>query len=196
MKYTETSYQTKKRLADALADMLAVKSFNKITVGDLVTVCGVNRKTFYYHFDDIQALMRWMFREELAGLIDPYSMQSNYTALAHCVMDYVEEHESMFFHIIGTVGEDALSRTMYDGLYGLQNAVVVSYETHYGTRFDETFRDFLLKFMTGALVGVLKDWICARNYHSREDTLEYLREIFRITIPGLIEQGLHLEEKK
>ena len=46
MKYSETSYLMKKRLAEALETLLAQKPFPEITVRDIVEKCGVNRKTF------------------------------------------------------------------------------------------------------------------------------------------------------
>lgn len=30
----------------------------EIAVSEIVADCGVNRKTFYYHFDNIQALLK------------------------------------------------------------------------------------------------------------------------------------------
>ena len=50
------SVSTKAAFADALKKMMSVKPMEKITVKDLVEICGVNRQTFYYHFDDIYDL--------------------------------------------------------------------------------------------------------------------------------------------
>ena len=55
---------TKEALGNALKQMLAVKPIDKITVKDLVEVCGVNRQTFYYHFDDVYDLLEWVFEED------------------------------------------------------------------------------------------------------------------------------------
>ena len=40
---------------------MEVKPIDKITVKDLVEICGVNRQTFYYHFDDVYDLLEWVF---------------------------------------------------------------------------------------------------------------------------------------
>lgn len=53
---------TKKALAAALKKMMEVKPIDKITVKDLVEICGVNRQTFYYHFDDVYDLLEWVVR--------------------------------------------------------------------------------------------------------------------------------------
>ena len=60
MKHEIQSQATKQALADSLRQLLTRKSFSKITVTEIVENCGVNRKTFYYHFEDIYALLRWM----------------------------------------------------------------------------------------------------------------------------------------
>ncbi|MBO6100073.1 MAG: TetR family transcriptional regulator, partial [Spirochaetaceae bacterium] len=55
---------TKDALAAALKQMMNVKPIGKITVKDLVEICGVNRQTFYYHFDDVYDLLEWVFEED------------------------------------------------------------------------------------------------------------------------------------
>ena len=45
-------------LADTLQEMTRKKSLDSITVTELVTAAGVNRKTFYNHFDGIEGLLR------------------------------------------------------------------------------------------------------------------------------------------
>ena len=50
MKHEVQSLATKQALADSLKQLLAKKSFSKITVTEIVENCGFNRKTFYYHF--------------------------------------------------------------------------------------------------------------------------------------------------
>ncbi|MGL5650991.1 MAG: TetR family transcriptional regulator [Paraclostridium sp.] len=44
---------TKKALASSLKSLMNTTSLNKITINDIVQDCGVNRRTFYYHFKDI-----------------------------------------------------------------------------------------------------------------------------------------------
>ena len=44
---------TKIAIMHSLIELLEEKEFTKITVKDIVTRCGINRNTFYYHFEDI-----------------------------------------------------------------------------------------------------------------------------------------------
>ena len=69
MKHEIQSQATKQALADSLRQLLTRKSFSKITVTEIVENCGVNRKTFYYHFEDIYALLRWMLKQDLRSVV-------------------------------------------------------------------------------------------------------------------------------
>ena len=52
-------------LAEALCQLLETKTLEKITVKDIVARCGVNRQTFYYHFQDIYDLLdKWLDRKK------------------------------------------------------------------------------------------------------------------------------------
>jgi len=44
---------TKNALANSLTELMAATPLDKITVRMLVENCGLNRQTFYYHFQDI-----------------------------------------------------------------------------------------------------------------------------------------------
>ena len=60
MKHEESTLLTKKALAASLKKSMEKKPLKKITVSGIITDCNVNRKTFYYHFEDIYALLKWM----------------------------------------------------------------------------------------------------------------------------------------
>ena len=62
------SDQTKHALAAALKELIAQKPIDKITIHDITERCGIRRQNFYYHFEDVYDLMRWMFQEEAMSL--------------------------------------------------------------------------------------------------------------------------------
>jgi len=55
--------RTKKAICDAFWLLLEENSYNKITVQSIVDYCQVNRKTFYYHFQDIPTLTEYSIQE-------------------------------------------------------------------------------------------------------------------------------------
>ena len=51
---------TKRAIGASLKNLLREKKLNKITVQDIADDCGINRQTFYYHFQDINDLVEWI----------------------------------------------------------------------------------------------------------------------------------------
>ena len=56
-------------LCDGLKELMRRKPFSKITVSELIKTCNVNRKTFYYHFEDIYDLLKWMLEQEAVAVV-------------------------------------------------------------------------------------------------------------------------------
>lgn len=54
---------TKRVIREAFLQLLNEKTLSKITVKDITDRCGINRNTFYYHYQDIPELV-----EEICAL--------------------------------------------------------------------------------------------------------------------------------
>lgn len=65
----ECSFRSDRALAEALKTLMAQKLMDKITIHDITELCGIRRQNFYYHFEDVYDLMRWMFSEEAVSLL-------------------------------------------------------------------------------------------------------------------------------
>ncbi len=48
---------TKQAIKAAFLELLDEKPLNKISVRDIVERCGINRNSFYYHFQDSPSLL-------------------------------------------------------------------------------------------------------------------------------------------
>ncbi|MFR4087872.1 MAG: TetR/AcrR family transcriptional regulator [Dysosmobacter sp.] len=59
----------KAAVADALLELIRRKDADKITVKDLVEVCGISRQTFYYHFKDIVDVVEWAAQQGVQRLV-------------------------------------------------------------------------------------------------------------------------------
>jgi len=57
---------TKNALSTALKELMLLHPLAKISVGDICARCGMNRKSFYYHFKDKYDLVNWIFHTEFS----------------------------------------------------------------------------------------------------------------------------------
>ena len=56
---------TKRALEASLKNLLAKRPLDKITVTDITEDCGINRKSFYYHYQDIYSVLEWIVAREI-----------------------------------------------------------------------------------------------------------------------------------
>ena len=92
MKQKDMSLATKRDFAAALKKLMAAKPISKITVHELVAECGMNRNSFYYHFEDIYALFKWMVEAEAVEIVKQYDLMMDYHEVVNFVLDYVESN--------------------------------------------------------------------------------------------------------
>lgn len=55
---------TKQSIANAAKNLVLQKGVSRLTVKDIVEECQITRQAFYYHFEDIPALIRWMLEQD------------------------------------------------------------------------------------------------------------------------------------
>lgn len=90
---------TKIAIIKSFYNLLNKKSFEKITVKDIVEDCGVNRKTFYYYFTDIYDLVEQIFRLEMERFSKEISETSNLEEKIIGIFELVEKNKKAVMHL-------------------------------------------------------------------------------------------------
>ena len=186
MTHEETSMQTKLMLCASLKKIMKTKPFSKITVSELIKDCNLNRKTFYYHFEDIYGLLRWMLEQEAFEVVKQFDLLLDYQDVFHFVIDYVEENAYFLNCIYDSVGRDQLKRFLYQDFIGIMEKIVRDTEEQIGVRVEDSFRKFVCDFYTEALAGMLINLFQKRGECDREELLDYFSVILGESLPGVL----------
>lgn len=98
---------TKRALGDALKKLLKTKNFSKICIGEICELCGINRKSFYYHFHDKYELVIWIFESEFLTRVQkhPESLWKAAKELCH----YFYENKHFYKKILQVYGQNSFS---------------------------------------------------------------------------------------
>lgn len=185
MKHEVTTYHTKRALADSLKKAMKGKPFSKITVSEIINDCGVNRKTFYYHFEDIYALLKWMFEQEAIEVIKHFDLFSDYSDAIRFVMQYADENDYIINCVYDSVGRDGMKRFFYSDFVGVVTSVIDTAEVNFGKSVDPAFKKYVAQFYTEALSGMLIDWAKERDKHEREQVVQYLTLIIEQALKSM-----------
>lgn len=186
MKHTEQSLQTKQELSAALKRLMESKPINRITIRELVESCGVNRKTFYYHFEDIYALLKWALEQEALLLFDKYDLVHDNSKALEFVLDYVGENLAMLQNIVRSIGRSELGRFFFKDIYQPVYKLVCEVEQLRGLNVEEGYKAFLSKFLTEAVAGILLDCIERDVLDDRQRLARYITGTLSAAIPNAL----------
>lgn len=98
---------TKQALASALKDLMEETPFEKINIGDICEKCGMNRKSFYYHFRDKYDLVNWIFDTDFIALA--LNRSADRWELIEVVCNYFYENRSFYRKALRVKGQNSFS---------------------------------------------------------------------------------------
>lgn len=195
MKYQAASLKTKRALAESLKKLMRAKPFSKITVTEIVNDCEVNRKTFYYHFEDIYALLRWIFEEEAVNIIRKFYLLNDYDEAIEFIYEYISENKDLLRNAYDAFGSVELSSFFHMSFVGLNESLIESVEQKMHKRLPERTREYLCEFLTEASAGLLLNIISGNMHFDRAKDMMPVSSIIRASIVGVLtEQGIPCDD--
>lgn len=166
---------TKKALAQSLKRLMNTTPLGKITVNDIVSDCEVNRRTFYYHFQDIYALLEWIFKNEVANVMAENKTYKTWQEGFLRIFHYLSENRKMVINTYNSIGRDKLETHLYSAVYSLVLNVVD--EITIGLEVEGKEKEFVVDFYKVALVGLLLEWIRKDMQENPEQIISNLNKI-------------------
>ena len=97
---------TKKEIKNTFMQMLEEFPLSQITVKSLVDRCGINRNSFYYHYQDIPALIEEIVTEDADEIINKYSTIESMETGIKAVLEYGSKKRKAILHIFNSVNRD------------------------------------------------------------------------------------------
>lgn len=146
----------KETIARAAKTILLERNVKKLTVKDIVEECQITRQAFYYHFEDIPALFRWILERDTQRTLLEARALGNGEARLRCLFimainalpymkkgmesNYREELELLLAQYLQRLFEQVCDA---EGLY--QTC----------TRFEVKL---ILRYHSQAILGLLRNW--------------------------------------
>ena len=143
---------TKRLIADTLKELMQHTPLDKISVQSIVEACGINRKTFYYHFRDKQALVCWIFDTECEGITD---LNNNNTAIDE-LLEHLYQNKQFYVAALTSDAQNNLRDHFFDIVYRDIRQKVLRMLG------DQTMADgkatLISRYFTHAIVGSIAQW--------------------------------------
>ena len=186
-KNPSVSEQTKLQLAAALKILMAQKSMDKITIAELTNLCNIRRQSFYYHFEDIYDLLRWMIENEAISLLKQQEGALLWKEGLLQLFRYLEENRTVCLCALKSVGRDHLRRFFEADIYAIIHRTIEQLTENIGVHNNlDSFVDveMLTHFYVVALAGMIESWLLGEIDRTPEQLIQFVDIILNDQING------------
>ena len=170
-------------IADAFVSLCDEMPLRKVSISDIVQRTGKNRKTFYYHFEDIFSLLQWTLDQEAMCMFGKYDLVSQRREAVDFALDYISSNHDILHNIVHSIGRSELSRYFYNDIYEPIHKLVREAVKKHSVTAEDSYQAFLSRFLTEAIAGILLDCI-ERDMGDREKLADYITTTITGSILG------------
>lgn len=161
---------------DAFLQLLEQTPMDRITVQDIAQRCGISRNTFYYHYDDIYALLEAVFRRDLQRLREARHPGEPAMAELQRMIQLLKQHPRVVYHVYDSVSHDYLQRFLFQATEELFLEYVR--RTAGGLEISDKDLHFVCYAYQSMLMGILLGWVRTGMKDTLTETLEQVQRIF------------------
>ena len=173
--------KTEELIINTFLELVEEKPLDKITIQDIADQSGINRNTFYYHFDDIYSLIEKIFRNHLEIIEQMFEDGASWDECSKVAIDFLVDNSRAIRHMAFSMSRKQLDRYLFVVFkrifteYLLDNFIVdIS---------DEEFDDLIL-FYTYAVIGcIVHNFIENNNNVDLSNLLKEFKTTLLMTNP-------------
>ena len=166
---------TKNALAYSFKNLMEHKPFDKITIADITSGCGLNRQTFYYHFRDKYELLNWVYFNEVLREFSCELNLENWTEHMSNALSTIQKNIKFYRNALNTAygGEfreyffSTTQRLLLDAVHRLSG----------GHDVEESNCVFVADFFAYGISGVVIQWICHDSKTSLQTIIDHIEHI-------------------
>lgn len=159
MKSNQRIALTKRLLQEGLLQIMKRKPLDKINVSELCNEAGINRATFYRHYNvprDVLVEMQAQFAEHIQATFDMNELIDSPSQYIEQVCNYLYEHSDLIKIFIHNNSEEDIT-CLFDNYF--QTFLGKNETINKSHKFDDTEIKLLSAYMAGGGYFMLRRWL-------------------------------------
>ena len=161
---------TKNALANSLKELMREKGFEKVSVSEICERCGMNRKSFYYHFRDKYDLVNWIFYSDFLGRLSVAKYETDWDLMAD-MCDRFYEDRDFYLEALKIEGQNSFKEYVSE----IIRPLVAFFIKDVFREKDE--EEFFLTFVIDAFLNSIMKWLQNGMQISPADFVAKLRGV-------------------
>ena len=166
---------TKKAISEGFKKTMCKKPFEKITISDITSECGLNRQTFYYHFQDKYELLNWIFYNDVVSPFkDDFTIENWSEQLLH-ILRILKENSKFYANAINTPYGNEFRRYFFSVIVKITDDILAQITEGYSIK-DENMK-FISEFFAYGIAGSIVKWVQTGMKESPENIAVQMKQI-------------------
>lgn len=159
MKNVDTRVQyTREKLRQAVLELLQEKAIDRITVKELCDKAGLNRGTFYLHYESPAALLadiETRFMEENTKIFESFWQNGREQNIIVALFSYLKENRDIFCILMGPHGDPDFANKVFGGM---RSGVLDQWHLEF-PRYSREDLDFIFDYVLIGSTRLILNWL-------------------------------------
>lgn len=196
-KHYAASDHTKRAMAASLKHLMTQQPLEKISIREIMEGCGMKRQNFYYHFEDIYALVKWLFHVEVVTPLRQHEGELLWKDGLRQLFSYLQDNKAVCQCALRSLGRPFLKELFMDEVYSMVRHVADQLTEELEWENKEWELDMNVQFYVIALAGIIEGWILDELNFTPEELILFTDKLLNDHIRGIALRlsGLEFREK-
>jgi len=178
---------TKEAIEAAFMKLLYEKTFDKVTVKDVVDECGLTRNTFYYYYDDTYDVLDSILQKELGRATAAAAESDVLESVISASVAFATTHPRCVRHLAESSKRQELAAY-------INRSVAVAYDAYIDrlcshVRISDEDKKLISDFYRNAFQGIMNEWISGGMREPIDGRLKRARELFGGSIQQAVDRA-------
>ena len=173
---------TKVLLSKALKKLMKEKPLPSISVTEVAEVAGFRRQSFYYHFPDLYALLKWTLDQELNIHLGGKNAPATWEEGMLKIFSYIGKNRDFCLSAYTALGRETVRNLMGTEVNDAVRTVITGEVAEFSL--PEQTITYLTRFFVGGISNILEDWLLGRLDMSPEEIVFHMHNTEKVLIAG------------
>lgn len=171
--------ETKEVIVNAVKTLLTQKKVRKLTVKDIVEESNITRQTFYYYFEDIPDLLKWILNRNTDKVLEETLAQGDAESGLHYLFLLALNVRPYVKRGLETNYEDEIKKMVED--YFFDFFMLVAEKRKLYPQCNHSDLKLIMKYHSQAVLGMIRNWSTDDN----DDIEHIVHLVHQLVIGGL-----------
>lgn len=148
---------TKKEIKRSFLKLLDEHPYSEITVKDIIKECGISRSAFYYHFQDLPAVIDEIVQDEIRELLSRFPSVESVDQCLDAMMNTILSRRRTYLHVYRSVSRETLGRHLLNTCGKFVSSYVDTALGEYPLT--EEKKTMIVQYYKCLLFGFIVDWL-------------------------------------